>query len=147
MRKAPKRTNKKEIAKFNSASTKAAAQVICAAAFYLSGHEFVIKSEEKDKQYNHRQDIGYISSCPFTQLASLSGIYLSNEVFPAPAIASGTKEDIDKAADGQKQVTQEEVFQIENRSPERLQPRPCPLIKAEDTGHAQYGHRQKIEQG
>ena len=107
-------------------------------AFYrcLFKEERIIAVEE-DVENNQRQNIRCIEANPFREAYALTGVGLSDEVIPAPAIAARAEAKVDKASQWQQVVADEEVLQVKHTGAlaERLDI--APDVEAKNAGQRQ----------
>ena len=56
--------------------------------------KLIVQTKEEDKQNDQRKDISDVYAHPFLDLQAFSGVGFFCEVFPAPSVTAGTKQQI-----------------------------------------------------
>lgn len=64
----------------------------------------------ENRQNNQGQNIGYINAYPFREAQTVACICFFGKILPAPAAFGGAEQQIDKRAERQNIVTDDEVF-------------------------------------
>lgn len=111
-----------------------------------SASEFLNIAHHKDEQDDQRQADAEIITGPGREFDTLSGVRFSQEIFPAPAVAAGTEEQIADTSQRQQVIGYDKVLQILNGASFSQRSKSAPEIKAQHAGKGQDKYQHQVHE-